>query len=252
MRHVAHLFSLLLVLVGALPVRAAEPAQTPDEFVQQQKQVAIKKIEAEIERLQKLLASQRGNREESERIQKLILKAGAELSSITGDDPPFVPDLKVEELGVGQVGRFPPRPTRLFVIVRKIISPDEMVVGIGTKELVLRGEETKGLGDGDRVFLDKIYLAKETKEHDAKILLVIELTEFPLKTSHKSPSSPAESAPRTNESSRAGDTPRNPKDTPTTLPGSNGTVQVRGYYRKDGTYVAPYTRSMPGSGGKKK
>lgn len=27
------------------------------------------------------------------------------------------------------------------------------------------------------------------------------------------------------------------------------TVQVRGYYRKDGTYVQPYTRSAPGSGG---
>lgn len=29
---------------------------------------------------------------------------------------------------------------------------------------------------------------------------------------------------------------------------AKGTVQVRGYYRKDGTYVAPHTRSAPGSG----
>lgn len=31
--------------------------------------------------------------------------------------------------------------------------------------------------------------------------------------------------------------------------GGGGTVQVRGYYRKNGTYVAPHTRSAPGSGG---
>jgi hypothetical protein len=30
---------------------------------------------------------------------------------------------------------------------------------------------------------------------------------------------------------------------------SNGTVYVKGYTRKDGTYVAPHTRSAPGSGG---
>jgi hypothetical protein len=28
----------------------------------------------------------------------------------------------------------------------------------------------------------------------------------------------------------------------------NGAVNVRGYYRKDGTYVAPHTRSSPGTG----
>lgn len=30
--------------------------------------------------------------------------------------------------------------------------------------------------------------------------------------------------------------------------GSCGSVSVRGYYRKDGTYVRPHTRSRPGSG----
>jgi hypothetical protein len=29
---------------------------------------------------------------------------------------------------------------------------------------------------------------------------------------------------------------------------SGGTVQVKGYYRKNGTYVQPHTRSAPGSG----
>lgn len=29
---------------------------------------------------------------------------------------------------------------------------------------------------------------------------------------------------------------------------NHGPVHVRGYYRKDGTYVAPYTRSLPGRG----
>jgi hypothetical protein len=33
---------------------------------------------------------------------------------------------------------------------------------------------------------------------------------------------------------------------------TGGTVYVRGYYRKDGTYVQSYTRSAPGSGGSKK
>lgn len=32
---------------------------------------------------------------------------------------------------------------------------------------------------------------------------------------------------------------------------SGGPVHVKGYYRKDGTYVRPHTRSAPGSGGKK-
>ncbi|OAV64719.1 hypothetical protein Barb6_03132 [Bacteroidales bacterium Barb6] len=31
--------------------------------------------------------------------------------------------------------------------------------------------------------------------------------------------------------------------------GSGGTVHVKGYHRKDGTYVRPYTRSAPRSGG---
>jgi hypothetical protein len=31
---------------------------------------------------------------------------------------------------------------------------------------------------------------------------------------------------------------------------SSGQVHVHGYYRKDGTYVAPYDRSLPGSGDK--
>ena len=33
---------------------------------------------------------------------------------------------------------------------------------------------------------------------------------------------------------------------------SSGDVQVKGYYRKDGTYVRPYTRSSPGGGSRKK
>jgi hypothetical protein len=35
-------------------------------------------------------------------------------------------------------------------------------------------------------------------------------------------------------------------DTTPTSSTSTGTVQVRGYYRKDGTYVRPHTRSAPG------
>lgn len=35
------------------------------------------------------------------------------------------------------------------------------------------------------------------------------------------------------------------RNTTTSTPSSNGTVQVKGYYRKDGTYVKPYTRSKP-------
>jgi hypothetical protein len=31
-----------------------------------------------------------------------------------------------------------------------------------------------------------------------------------------------------------------------------GRVSVRGYTRKDGTYVRPHTRSYPGSGGRKR
>lgn len=33
--------------------------------------------------------------------------------------------------------------------------------------------------------------------------------------------------------------------TPTPAPSTGGTVQVRGYYRKDGTYVRPHTRRKP-------
>lgn len=33
--------------------------------------------------------------------------------------------------------------------------------------------------------------------------------------------------------------------TPSTIRGSSGTVHVKGYYRKDGTYVRPHTRSAP-------
>lgn len=34
--------------------------------------------------------------------------------------------------------------------------------------------------------------------------------------------------------------------------GSGGPVQVRGYTRANGTYVAPYSRSAPGSGGRRR
>lgn len=34
--------------------------------------------------------------------------------------------------------------------------------------------------------------------------------------------------------------------------GSCGPVQVNGYYRKDGTYVRPHTRSAPGGGGRRR
>lgn len=37
-------------------------------------------------------------------------------------------------------------------------------------------------------------------------------------------------------------------DTAPCVTGSCGSVSVRGYYRKDGTYVRPHTRSRPGSG----
>jgi hypothetical protein len=36
-----------------------------------------------------------------------------------------------------------------------------------------------------------------------------------------------------------------------TSPSTRGPVHVDGYYRKDGKYVAPYTRSAPGSGGRR-
>lgn len=38
-------------------------------------------------------------------------------------------------------------------------------------------------------------------------------------------------------------------DTAPCVTGSCGSVSVRGYYRKDGTYVRPHTRSRPWSGG---
>jgi hypothetical protein len=31
-------------------------------------------------------------------------------------------------------------------------------------------------------------------------------------------------------------------------PVATGTIQVNGYYRRDGTYVAPHTRNAPGRG----
>lgn len=35
---------------------------------------------------------------------------------------------------------------------------------------------------------------------------------------------------------------------PSSSGGSGGSVYVNGYYRRDGTYVHPYTRAAPGSG----
>ena len=53
----------------------------------------------------------------------------------------------------------------------------------------------------------------------------------------------------------AGSTTKDPASTPSVTPTpsaaetqSGKTVNVRGYTRKDGTYVAPHTRSAPGSG----
>lgn len=45
------------------------------------------------------------------------------------------------------------------------------------------------------------------------------------------------------------DSTLNIKDSTTTYPSNNsgGRVQVKGYYRKNGTYVKPYTRSAPRS-----
>ncbi|HEV7645900.1 MAG TPA: DUF3761 domain-containing protein [Pyrinomonadaceae bacterium] len=42
-----------------------------------------------------------------------------------------------------------------------------------------------------------------------------------------------------------GSTPSPARPTDTSNSSSGGTVQVRGYYRKDGTYVQPHTRSAP-------
>lgn len=39
-----------------------------------------------------------------------------------------------------------------------------------------------------------------------------------------------------------------PKNTNSYNSSSGGSVNVKGYYRKNGTYVRPYTRSSPGSG----
>lgn len=47
---------------------------------------------------------------------------------------------------------------------------------------------------------------------------------------------------------RSSPSPSTPSPTVTAPPTSSGDVQVRGYYRKDGTYVRPHTRSRPGSG----
>jgi len=62
---------------------------------------------------------------------------------------------------------------------------------------------------------------------------------------------PTTSQPSTKPTSLVGldDKPETPRQTPPaavgTKPPSGGTVQVKGYYRKDGTYVAPHTRKAP-------
>ncbi len=46
--------------------------------------------------------------------------------------------------------------------------------------------------------------------------------------------------------------PKSKTTTSTRNTNSSGTVQVKGYYRKDGTYVRPHTRSKPKSSYKRK
>ena len=72
------------------------------------------------------------------------------------------------------------------------------------------------------------------------------LSEAAMRYSPCSVCNPPRATEAKNESAESSYTPR-PYSAPTYSPPTNsgGTVQVRGYYRKDGTYVRPHTRRAP-------